>query len=83
MFSFRKNMVTKAPIFMLLFRRKGREIPKFCLIQIFHVPWNILIREIDTLVHCDICFIITIEIAADKSLYTIYNNISYKYMDLI
>ena len=26
--------------------------------------------EVDTLAHCDICFVITIEIATDKSFYT-------------
>ena len=39
---------------------------------------NILMREVDTLAQCDICFVITIEIAADKCVYVIYTNESYK-----
>ena len=35
-------------------------------------------REVDTLAQCDICFIITIEIAIDKCVYDIYINVSYK-----
>ena len=35
-------------------------------------------REVDTLAQCDICFVITIEIATEKCVYAIYINVSYK-----
>ena len=35
-------------------------------------------REVDTLAQCEICFVITIEIAIDKCVYAICINVIYK-----
>ena len=36
-------------------------------------------REVDTLAQCDICFVITIEVATDKCVFAIYINLKYTY----